>query len=109
MLIASPIIFCVWWARTPCKYQIFDDKIRVVFGSPFHFDISFNNLDYICAGDWTEQFKFNRHYTTSLYKNIVRIARNKGMVVNITPKSPDLFIDNVNKAMDDWKKYHIDV
>jgi hypothetical protein len=109
ILIATSIYLGFWWIGRPRKYQIFDDKVRIAFGSPFHFDIPLNNVDYTCEGDWTEQFKFNRHYTTSLFKNIVNIARNKGMMVNITPNNPELFVENLRKALAEWKKYHIDV
>jgi hypothetical protein len=109
ILVALPICLGFWWVGTPRKYQIFDDKVRIAFGSPRHFDIPLSNVDYVCEGDWTEQFKFNRHYTTSLFKNIVNIARNKGMMVNITPNNPELFVENLRKALAEWKKYHIDV
>ena len=106
ILAISPFWLGFWWIGGARKYQIFDDKVRIAFGSPRHFDIPFNNLDYVCEGDWTEQFKFNRHYTTSLYKNIVNIARNKGIMVNITPKNPEAFVENLRKAKADWRKYN---
>jgi len=37
----------------------------------------------------------------------VQIIRKKGWNVNITPNDPDLFLENLNKALADWRRYNI--
>jgi hypothetical protein len=34
----------------------------------------------------------------------VEIKRKKGMTVNITPNDRDLFLENLNQAVYDWKR-----
>ena len=108
ILAASLILLGIWWARWPRRYQIFDSKIRIVFGRPFHFDIPFNNLEYASEGDpldmWLPLFRWN--FVTSRGKNIVTIVRKSGMKINITPNNPELFLENLRKALVDWRRIY---
>ena len=92
------------WARQPRKYQIFDSKIRIFFKGQFHFDVPFNKLEYASEGEGTERFELCWNFITSLSKNNIYIVRKTGMNLNITPRNPKLFIENLNKALADWRR-----
>ena len=92
----------IYWAVFPRKYQILDSKLRIVLGGQFSFNIPFDNLE--LAGK-PEGVSLGINFaTTFISEHIVEIKRKKGMNVNITPGNRDLFLENLNKAVYDWKR-----
>src|SRR4030042_290340 len=95
----------VYWAVLPRKYQILDGKLRIVLGGPFSFNVPFDTLE--TAGK-PEGVNFGLNFaTTFITEHVVEIKRKKGMIVNITPSNRDLFLENLNKAVYDWKRNSI--
>jgi hypothetical protein len=95
----------IYWAIFPRKYQILDSKIRIVLGGQFSFNVPFDNLE--SAGK-PEGVNFGLNFaTTFLSQHLVEIKRKKGMTVNITPNDRDLFIENLNKALADWRRNNL--
>ena len=95
----------IYWAIFPRKYQILDSKIRIVLGGHFSFNVPFDTLE--TAGK-PEGVSLGLNFaTTFLSQHVVEIKRKKGMNVNITPNDRDLFLENLNKAVDDWKRNKI--
>jgi hypothetical protein len=92
----------IYWAVFPRKYQILDSKIRIVLGGQFSFNVPFDNLK--LAGK-PEGISLGINFaTTFVSQHVVEIKRKKGMNVNITPSDRDLFLENLNKAIYDWKR-----
>jgi len=95
----------IYWAVFPRKYQILDSKIKIVLGGQFSFNVPFDNLE--LAGK-PEGVSLGINFaTTFISEHIVEIKRKKGMKVNITPNDRDLFLENLNKAVYDWKRNNI--
>ena len=91
----------VYWAIFPRKYQVFDNRVKIVLGGPFSVNISFDNLE--SAGK-QEGINFGLNFaTTFISEHAVEIKRKKGLTVNITPGNRDRFLENLNKAIYDWK------
>ncbi len=92
----------IYWAVFPRKYQILDSKIRIVLGGQFSFNVPFDNLK--LAGK-PEGVNLGINFaTTFVSQHVVEIKRKKGMNVNITPNDRDQFLENLNKAIYDWKR-----
>jgi len=92
----------IYWAVLPRKYQILDSKLRIVLGGQFSFNVPFDNLE--LAGK-QEGISLGLNFaTTFVTEHVVEIKRKKGMNVNITPSNRDLFLENLNKAVYDWKR-----
>lgn len=102
-LFATAVLMgAIYWAVLPRKYQILDSKIRIVLGGQFSFNIPFDTLE--TAGK-PEGVSLGLNFaTTFLSQHVVEIKRKKGMTVNITPNDRDLFLENLNKAVYDWKR-----
>jgi hypothetical protein len=102
-LFATAVLMgAIYWAVLPRKYQILDTKIRIVLGGQFSFNVRFDNLE--TAGK-PEGVNLGLNFaTTFLSQHVVEIKRKKGMTVNITPNDRDLFLENLNKAVYDWKR-----
>jgi len=95
----------IYWAIFPRKYQILDSKIRIVLGGQFSFKVPFDNLE--TAGK-PEGVSLGLNFaTTFLSQHAVEIKRKKGMKVNITPSNRDQFLENLNKAIFDWRRNNI--
>jgi hypothetical protein len=106
MFATAVLMAAIYWAVLPRKYQILDSQIKIVLGGQFSFSIPFDKVE--TAGK-PEGAAFGINFvTTFLSKHAVEIVRKKGMNVNITPSDRDLFLENLNKALDDWKSYNMD-
>jgi hypothetical protein len=106
-IICSPALAFVWmsWAR---KYQICEDRIKICQKWPFHYDIPFNGIDH--AGEGEEPgfwFHIGFNFITAIGYNNIYIIRNQKITVNITPMNPKLFLENLNKAMNEWKRKNL--
>jgi hypothetical protein len=92
----------IYWAVLPRKYRILDSKLKIVLGGQFSFNIPFDTL--VTAGK-PEGVSLGLNFaTTFIGEHVVEIKRKKGMNVNITPNDRDLFLENLNKAVYDWKR-----
>jgi hypothetical protein len=105
MFAAILLMGATYWAVLPRKYQILGSKIRIVLGGPFSLNIPFDNLE--TAGVSRGMSLGINFATTFLSRHAVEIVRKKGMKVNITPSDRDLFLDNLNTAVRDWKRSNI--
>jgi hypothetical protein len=104
MLAATPLMGAIYWAIFPRKYLILDSKIKIVLGRPFSFNIPFNNLETARA---IEGATFGINFPTCFSsERAVSIIRKKGRNVNITPSDRDLFLENLNKALTEWRRYN---
>jgi len=105
MFAITLLVGAFYWAIFPRKYQILDSKIRIVLGGQFSFNVPFDNLE--LAGK-PEGVSLGINFaTTFLSQHVVEIKRKKGMKVNITPNDRDLFLENLNKALHEWRRNNI--
>jgi hypothetical protein len=92
----------IYWALMPRKYQVLNSKLKIVLGGPFSFNVPFDTLE---TARKPEGVSLGLNFaTTFLSEHAVEIKRKKGMTVNITPDNRDLFLENLNKAIYDWKR-----
>lgn len=95
------LIVAVYWAVVPRRYCILEDRVRIVLGSPFYFDIPFDTID---IARKPEGVIFGINFATSMHnRNAVQIVRPGKISINITPARPEEFIRQLNKAVDHWR------
>jgi len=98
----------VGFALYPTKYQIFNDRIRIVLGWMFHFDIPFNNIENVTSATWMDLWGLNLNFSNSYSSNdILRIIRKRGAKIHISPWDRELFLEHLSKALNDWGRYNI--
>lgn len=98
------LILLIFWLIFPQKYVILDSKVKIVLGGPFSFNIPFNSIK---TARIPKGFTTGVNFPSSFSgKHAVQIVRKKGMNVNITPANRELFLKNLEKAMNDWKEYY---
>lgn len=102
MFATTLLMAAIYWAIFPRKYQILDSKFRIVLGGPFSFNIPFDNLE---TATKPEGATFGINFPTCFSnERSLAIVRKKGWNVNITPNDRDLFLENLNKALSDWRR-----
>lgn len=84
----------------PTKYQIFNDRIRIVLGYILHFDIRFSNIDKVTVPAFGDLWGLNLNFINSYsYDDMLQIARKRGVKVHITPWNRKLFLEHLYKAL----------
>jgi hypothetical protein len=102
MFAATLLMAAMFWAMFPRKYLIFDSKFRIALGGPFSFTIPFSNLE---TAREPQGATFGINFPTCFSnQRTVQIIRKKGWYVNITPNDRDLFLENLDKALNDWRR-----
>jgi len=102
MLIPLAAISLALYLAMPRRYQVLEDRIRIVLGAPLMLDCPFPNLKEIVprGGVW-----LSVNFVTSFSsKRVVYIIRSRGMPVAISPSEPQTFISAVRQAMASWKR-----
>ena len=99
------LILVINMALLPTKYQIFNDKIRIVLGWILHFDIPFNNVENATAATWQDLWGLNLNFVNSYSSyDILQIIRKRGVKIYISPRKRKLFLEHLNKALADWRR-----
>lgn len=96
-------------ALLPRKLQILNDRIKIVQGFTFSTKILFSTIEsaHFTTIDSDEgsftPLRLNWETSHSHNGSIV-IVRDKKMIATISPKNPDLFLENLNLVLDTWRR-----
>ena len=104
LLIEAFIVGLIFWCVFPRKYQVYEDHLRIVLGGPFSVKVGFGQIKTI---DTTHRSTLTMNFVTKLTKNYIEINKKKGFSITITPKDSELFVENANKALNQWVKTHL--
>ena len=101
MFATAVLMAAIYWAIFPRKYRILESKVQIVLGGPFSFNIPFDSIE---AARAPEGASVGVNFVTSFSsKNAVQIVRRKRLNVNITPSDRDLFLENLDEALNRWR------
>lgn len=94
----SLFIVFLFYLVLPKKYQIFEDKLKILLGWPLYVDISLANISdsQITSGRKVFAYWGIRFATSS--KSVVEIIRKRGLNIVISPSNGPLFVDRLNEA-----------
>jgi len=98
MISGSLLIMFLFYLVLPKKYQIFEDKLKILLGWPLHIDLSLANISdsQITTGRKVFAYWGIRFATSS--KSVVEIIRKRGLNIVISPSNALLFVDRLNEA-----------
>jgi hypothetical protein len=86
-------------AILPRRFQIFEDRVKIVLGSPFAVSLSLGNIKEARQVPGSHALaSSNIRFATSTH-NVVEIVRKKGTSVLISPTHVDTFLELVNQAI----------
>jgi hypothetical protein len=88
----------LFYAIIPRRFQLYEDRFRVVLGAPFALNIRYGNIEEIRTASTEEVFVYwGLRFATST-KNPIEIVRNKGLNMIITPSDKDMFMEQFEQA-----------
>ena len=86
-------------AILPRRYQIFQDRVRIVLGGPFALNIPLSNIRQARQASSSKTFAYwGFRFATSTHY-VVEIVRKKGLSLVISPASGDMFLEQLNQAL----------
>jgi hypothetical protein len=101
LLVEGLFFGLLFWAILPRKYQLFEDRVSIVLGGPFAFNVEFKRIRSI---EVTARSAFTINFATRITRNYVIISMHRGLSIVITPERNELFVENFNRALNQWKK-----
>ncbi len=73
--------------------------MRIVLGGPFSVKVGFQNIKTIMI---TNRTGLTINFVTRIIKKYVEIVKKRGWSIAITPTDNDVFMENVNRALEKW-------
>jgi hypothetical protein len=101
LLLEAFVIGVIFWLVFPREYQIYQDYLRIVLGGPFSVKVGFQNIKAIRI---TSRTGLTVNFVTRIAKSYVEIAKKRGWSIAITPSANDSFVENANRALEQWLK-----
>ncbi len=83
----------------PQRYQIYSDKVRIVLGWPFAWNIPFTTIKEVRPASGVSAFAYSGVRFATSSKNVVEIRRSKGCNAVISPSNKEIFLEQVSTAM----------
>ena len=95
------ILGLIFWLVFPREYQVYEDHLRIVLGGPFSVKVGFQNIKAIRI---TSRTGLTVNFVTRIAKSYVEIVKKRGWSIAITPTANDSFVENTNRALEQWLK-----
>jgi len=84
-------------AILPRRYQIFEDRLKILLGGPFAINISLSNIEEAKPASGSKAFAYGGLRFATSSRNVVEIVRKKGLNLVISP-SDQTFLEQLNQA-----------
>ena len=85
-------------AILPRRFQIFQDRLRILLGGPFAINIPFSNIAEVKTASGRKATIYSGlRLATSSY-HVVEIIRKKGLNIVISPTNDEMFLEQLNQA-----------
>ena len=86
-------------AILPQRFQIYQDRVRIVLGRPLAINIPFSNIQTVRTVSARKVFVYwGNRFATSTHI-IVEIVRKKGLGFVISPANRDMFLEQLDQAL----------
>jgi hypothetical protein len=83
----------------PRRYQIYNDRIRIVLGGPFALNIALSTVKEVKAASGAKAFAYSGVRFATSSKNVVEITRTRGCNYVISPFNREVFLEQANRAL----------
>ncbi|NIM59894.1 MAG: hypothetical protein GTO16_13300 [Candidatus Aminicenantes bacterium] len=102
ILFASvPFVLVVYWLLLPRKIYVLQDRIKIKLGQ-FYLNVGFDNIESVKPARGI--IIFSSFSSITSFSSQVEIIRKRGLNWRISPSRRDQFIEQVNRAVSDWKR-----
>ena len=83
----------------PQRYQVYSDKVRIVLGWPFAWNIPFTTIKEVRPASGVSAFAYSGVRFATSSKNVVEIRRSRGCNVVIFPYNKEIFLEQASRAL----------
>lgn len=83
----------------PQRFQIYSDRVRIVLGGPFAWNIPLQTIKEAHSVPGWKAFGYNGVRFATSSRGVVEITRRKGCNVVISPSNKEFFLEQLNKAL----------
>jgi hypothetical protein len=98
----AAFVLLLLWAVLPRKYVIMDDRLKIGLGGPLAFTFHYRNIKAAVAGSG---IMLSLNLVTSMSsQRVAYLVRTRGMAVAISPSNRDEFMENLNRALADYRR-----
>ncbi len=81
------------------RFQIYSDRVRIVFGGPFAWNIPLSTIKEVRSASGAKAFAYNGVRFATSSRNVVEITRIRGCNVVISPSNKEIFLEQANRAL----------
>lgn len=101
VLIGEGLFFILlFYFIMPRRYQIFNDRLRIVLGAPFRIDIPLSTIREVKHSSGIKAFVYSGVRFATSTKNVIEIVRNKGFNYVISPNNSEVFREQLNQVIE---------
>ena len=87
-------------AILPQRFQIFEDRFKIVLGGPFALNIPFSNIRDVLAAPGVKTLIYRGIRFATSTKTVVEIVRRKGLNLVISPANRGTFLEQLQQALE---------
>jgi hypothetical protein len=98
LMVSLAVILFFYWAILPRKYEIHEDRVRIVLGA-FSYSIDLKSIAEVKRAESWKAFAYKGLRFATSAKKAVEIKRRKWPSVVISPSNPELFIESLQQAL----------
>ena len=85
-------------AVLPKRFQIFQDRLKIIMGGPFTVNIPFSNIQEVKLGSAGQTFIYWGIRLATSSQGVVEIVRRHGLSMVISPVNAALFLEQFNQV-----------
>ena len=85
-------------AILPRRFQIFDDRMRILLGGPLSINIALSDIEKIMPVSRSNVFIYWGIKFATSTSCVIEIIRKKGLNLIISPDNPEMFIEQFERA-----------
>ncbi|MFH1381479.1 MAG: hypothetical protein ABIH70_01135 [Chloroflexota bacterium] len=86
-------------AILPQRFQVFQDRVKIVLGGPFAITFYLSNIREVRPVSGSKALFYGGVRFATSTRGVVEIVPKKGLSVVFSPAHPDMFLEHLNRAM----------
>jgi hypothetical protein len=100
VLLGEAVLFtAIFYFIVPRKYQIHQDKLRIVLGSPLAINIPLTTIKEARHSSGAKAYAFSGIRLATSTRSVIEIIRSRGMNYVISPQNGDVFLEQLNLVL----------
>ncbi len=99
-LLGGVFVLLLYYFLIPRKFQIYHDRLKIVLGSPFSVNIPLSTIKEVKLNPGIKALFYLRFRFLTSFKYVVEVVRNKGVNWVISPKNGEIFLKQLNQAIE---------